>query len=152
MNELPPTMCSKCSRCQRCPSIHPWSSMPLSARRRPILFSSLMTQMSSSLINHINLSITVNSELITISVWFRASKLSLNIKKQLCALSISSQNCDACRSFHYSLIIFLWLKSSKFLGVFVDEHLTWNGHINNISNPNCQEHRGNISHCLFITK
>ena len=81
---------------------------------------------------------TVNSELEKISQWFKANKLSINIKKtkftlfhknsfkdetplKLPALMIGNNNIER--------------KSSiKFLGVMLDEHISWTHHVKTVEN------------------
>ena len=69
---------------------------------------------------------TVNSELEKISQWFKANKLSINIKKtkftlKLPALMVGSNNIE--RTF-----------SIKFLGVMLNEHISWIDHVRTVEN------------------
>ena len=81
---------------------------------------------------------TVNSELENISQWFKANKLSVNIKKtkftlfhknsskndipvKLPALMVGSNNIER-------------TSSIKFLGVMLDEHISWIDHVRTVEN------------------
>lgn len=89
--------------------------------------------------SHENLSVlcdTVNNELDEVSNWFKANKLSLNAKKtNLMFLGTRHQtstinsNCtirlDGC--------ILDRVHEAKFLGITIDENLTWKKHIENVS-------------------
>ena len=76
---------------------------------------------------------TVNIELEKVNIWFKANKLSLNVSKTNYILfhqkrkedylplrlpSLTINNCEINR-----------VTKTKFLGLIVDEHLTWNEHI-----------------------
>ena len=75
-----------------------------------------------------------NNELSLIADWFKANRLSLNLLKTNFVLFRSSRKhlpvLDYSLSIEHSEIS--QVKSAKFLGVHVDEHLTWNVHIHNI--------------------
>ena len=81
---------------------------------------------------------TVNSELEKISQWFKANKLSINIKKtkftlfhknsskndipvKVPALMVGSNNIER-------------ISSIKFLGVILDKHISWIDHVRNVEN------------------
>ena len=74
---------------------------------------------------------TVNSELEKISHWFKANKLSINIKftlfhkdeilLKLLALMIGNNNIER-------------KSSMKFLGVMLDEHISWTDHVGTTEN------------------
>ena len=77
---------------------------------------------------------TLNNELAKVSLWFKSNKLSLNIDKTCFMYFTNSQY----RTVH-NLNIFIDNKpitekqSTKFLGVVLDSHLTWNDHFKKIS-------------------
>jgi len=77
-----------------------------------------------------NLEITVNTELEKINIWFKLNKLSLNVKKTKYIL-FSSKG----KSNHSSLAIKIEnslieeVHNTKFLGVIINQTLTWNDHI-----------------------
>jgi len=83
-----------------------------------------------------NLFMIANHELTLIADWFKANRLSLNLQKTNFVLFRSSRKSLPVSD--YSLSIenseISQVKSAKFLGVHIDEHLTWNVHINNIEN------------------
>ena len=80
----------------------------------------------------------MNKELDNLNEWFRSNKLSLNVDKTKCTFfhkksksddiplklpDLCINNINICRE-----------KSMKFLGVLLDDHLTWTNHINLIEN------------------
>src|SRR6218665_205397 len=79
----------------------------------------------------------VNSELAAIANWFiRANKLSLNVSKTNFIVFHSHRKSIPNQRHVISIDnkAVLQVKSAKFLGVYVDEHLTWKDHIAHISN------------------
>jgi len=83
-----------------------------------------------------NLMDLVNSELATVADWFRANRLSLNLSKTNFIIFRSHRKSIPNQNFNISIDNkpILQVKSTKFLGVYVDEHLTWKQHITQISN------------------
>ena len=72
----------------------------------------------------------LNNELLNIDVWLRCNKLSVNIKKTNYVTFSPSQ-----RKLNHSFFSFggqplIQSNVTKFLGVYLDEHLTWKYHIN----------------------
>src|ERR1043165_4473680 len=79
---------------------------------------------------------TINNELISIAEWFSANRLSLNLEKTNFILFRSHKKiCPPSDSLLLSIngTLISQVSSSKFLGVYIDQHLTWNDHIKNIS-------------------
>jgi len=78
---------------------------------------------------------TVNAELSLAANWFSANKLTLNLDKTNYILFKSHRKSSP--SQHPLLSIngtpLSPVESTKFLGVYVDQHLTWNDHIKSIS-------------------
>jgi ribonuclease P/MRP protein subunit RPP40 len=78
----------------------------------------------------------VNNELIKISKWFKLNKLSLNIKKTSYILFRGKQqvidNTNLCIKIDSMVID--QVEKTKFLGVIINSTLTWEDHINTISN------------------
>src|SRR3984885_15376093 len=78
----------------------------------------------------------VNSELSTAADWFKANRLSLNLNKTSFIIFHSHRKSILMQD----LTIFIdnipiqQVRSTKFLGVYVDENLTWTDHIAHISN------------------
>ena len=71
---------------------------------------------------------TINAELIHINEWIQANKLSLNIKKTKYMLfSNSLKSLPGNIILNHSYIN--RVESTKFLGVFIDEHISWNSHL-----------------------
>ena len=83
-----------------------------------------------------NLMDLVNSELAAVADWFRANRLSLNLTKTNFIIFRSHRKPIPNQNFNISIDNkpILQVKSTKFLGVYVDEHLTWKEHIAHISN------------------
>ena len=81
---------------------------------------------------------TVNNELKNIHEWFKANKLSLNIKKTKFSLFHPSQKSDNLPLILPKLIINNNIISREpvinFLGVLLDENMSWKFHINSIKN------------------
>ena len=75
-----------------------------------------------------------NNEFSLIADWFKANRLSLNLLKTNFVLFRSSRK--RLPVLDYSLSIenseISQVRSAKFLGFHIDEHLTWNVHIHNI--------------------
>ena len=78
-----------------------------------------------------SLETVLNNELQNIDVWLRCNKLSINIKKTNYVIFRPSQ-----KKFNHSFSLFIGGRSliqsnvTKFLGVYIDELLTWKYHIN----------------------
>ena len=81
--------------------------------------------------NPINLSLIVNNELEKIDEWTRANKLSLNIDKTYFSL-ITTKTIRSIPDIIIRNQIISRSKSQKFLGIFVDERLTFKDQINKI--------------------
>ena len=73
---------------------------------------------------------TLNDELRNFDVWLKCNKLSVNLQKTNYIIFKSRQ-----KKLNYNLTLFFGNQSlnrtnlTKFLGVYVDEHLTWKHHI-----------------------
>src|ERR1043165_1920485 len=93
-----------------------------------------------------------NHELTTISSWFRANKLSLNIDKTKFILFRSRRK--LLPAYNYRLTIdgqqIMQTESCKFLGVYLDQNLTWKEHITQISKKLAKNISilSRIRHCL----
>lgn len=77
----------------------------------------------------------LNNELVSVSDWFKANKLSLNLNKTN-YIVFSSHRKPVQHQKGTVLIdntVIPEVTSVKFLGVFIDQHITWNDHINHIS-------------------
>ena len=80
--------------------------------------------------NLYNLICNINYELQVISKWFQVNKLSLNVNKTNFVLFVSPNNLV-----NQVLINGMPIKqvsSAKFLGVYLDEHLTWSDHVKTV--------------------
>ena len=78
---------------------------------------------------------STNEELSKVTEWFKANRLSLNVKKTHFMFFGNKQLPDD-NSSHKLMLDGSYLEqvnSTKFLGLFIDEKLTWNQHISHIS-------------------
>lgn len=77
---------------------------------------------------------TVNQELTKVNTWFKANKLTLNADKSNFIIFKSHRKI---KPVNWSLTLndlpILQVESTKFLGVLIDQHLTWKTHINYIA-------------------
>src|SRR6218665_1108965 len=79
----------------------------------------------------------INNELLLLSEWFRADRPSLNVDK---SCYITSFRTPQKKISHLTNKVMIdgtdieLVSSTKFLGVYIDEHLTWDVHINIIAN------------------
>ena len=78
----------------------------------------------------------LNVELQKISIWFKASKLSLNLTKAKWTLFCSQKKKRLIANDLHMLYIdnFEIVRGTKFLGIFIDENLTWKYHIEHVCN------------------
>src|SRR6218665_2004577 len=77
----------------------------------------------------------MNSELIIIANWFKANRLSLNLEKtNLIIFSSLRKKLSTIKHLYINEIPIVQTRLSKFLGVIVDEHLTWRDHVLAVSN------------------
>ena len=80
------------------------------------------------------LAASLNSELNKLSTWFKANKLSLNLKKTNFMLFKPRQ-----KRYHFPMQICIneqrieQVKETVFLGVVLDEHLSWKPHISQVA-------------------
>ncbi len=79
------------------------------------------------------LSYLVNTETNKVSTWFKANKLSLNIKKTSFILFKSHKRANYKLDLVIDDIKIRQTSQTSFLGAIIDEHLTWNPHINHIT-------------------
>jgi len=77
----------------------------------------------------------VNEELLKIDVWFATNKLTLNLDKTNYILFKSHRKALPTGSFDLRIkdTPIEMVESTKFLGVHIDQHMTWKVHINQIS-------------------
>ena len=89
------------------------------------------------LYNHSNVTTAINNlnmELKNISEWFLSNKLSINLQETNFIIFRSRQNkynCDTPLLFNGSVLN--QVKGAKFLGIYIDENLSWQTHIDNLS-------------------
>jgi len=79
--------------------------------------------------------LTVNSELKKLYDWFRAHKLSLNVKKTNFILFGNKGRRITADSFHIRMdsVLLERVKNIKFPGVHIDSMLNWKLHISKVS-------------------
>jgi hypothetical protein len=77
----------------------------------------------------------LNQELLLLSDWFKANKLSLNLAKTNYIIFCSHMKStpQQKKKVQIDTTDIPQVKSVKFLGVYVDQHLTWNNHIEQIA-------------------
>ena len=79
---------------------------------------------------------TVNAELTLAADWFCANKLTLNLEKTNFIIFKSHRKSgplDNQMSLNINDVPITQVNSTKFLGVYVDQHMTWKEHIHNIA-------------------
>ena len=80
----------------------------------------------------------MNNELENVAIWFKANKLSLNIKKTKFSLFHAPQKKRFIPSTLPKIVIekheITRDRVTKFLGIFLDENITWKTHISHITN------------------
>ena len=82
--------------------------------------------------------IDINDNMIKIKNWFRLNKLSLNVgKTNYMLLGPKSDNVKFSNNITSSIsidtVLITRVKSTKFLGVIIDEKLTWSKHIHYVT-------------------
>ena len=95
---------------------------------------------------------TLNLELNKLSIWFKANKLSLNLKKTKCIVFRPSQrriNCNIVISIDDQHID--RAKETVFLGVILDENLNWKSQISHIATK-VSKSIGIIYKCSFYLR
>ena len=91
-----------------------------------------------------NLVATVNQELQKISLWLRINKLSLNIKKtHFILFHFRQKKISSPVAIYIDKNKLEQVKETKFLGVIINENLTWSDHIDVVSNK-CSKNLGII--------
>ena len=94
----------------------------------------LFTDDTSMFFSHSNpnyLENVLNNELLNIDVWLRCNKLSINIKKtNYVIFSPSQKKLNHSFSLSFGGQPLIQSNVAEFLGVYLDEHLTWKYHIN----------------------
>ena len=100
------------------------------------VFNMLMTPLYMPIKNLSDVANMVNTELECINEWIKLNKLSLNITKtSYMVVSATTRKCD---SNDWKIIIndqsIERVNHTQFLGVIIDDKLTWSQHVNHISN------------------
>lgn len=75
----------------------------------------------------------MNTELLKIAAWFNTNKLSLNSTKTNYILFRSARKIATGKSLYINNSLLSQISSTKFLGVVIDQHLTWKDHISLIT-------------------
>ena len=79
----------------------------------------------------------MNVELGKVGTWFKANKLSLNLNKTNYILFVSSQKMAFFNDYEFSINIdshvINRVSSAKFLGIYIDDQLSWTQHVEYIS-------------------
>ena len=68
----------------------------------------------------------------TLTDWFKANKLTLNLEKTICLLF---QQSGSCKELEITIdtVTIRTSKETKFLGMWLDHHLTWSSHIQKLT-------------------
>ena len=82
----------------------------------------------ASLINILNL------ELVKVSFWFQVNKLSLNSSKSKYMIFSRSPNSTHTEPVKINNTVISKVNSAKFLGIMIDDQLSWSPHITSVSN------------------
>ena len=110
------------------------------------LLSFMFADDTSMLIHGKDVSLLVeemNRELCKVTTWLKVNKLSLNITKTHSILFSNSPNCTGRKNLiEIDGVIIETVNCTKFLGVIVDNKLTWTLHINALCNT-VATHRNN---------
>ena len=86
----------------------------------------------------------MNRELCKVTTWLKANKLSLNITETHSMLFSNSPKCTGRKNLiETDGIIIETVNCTKFIGVIVDNKLTWTQHINEVCNKVAKRHRNN---------
>ena len=86
--------------------------------------------------NSLQLSTNINKELKNIQIWLEINKLSLNVKKTKFMIFHHKQRNieNLIPQLNLNEQIIERVTDFDFLGLTIDQHLTWNGHVQKISN------------------
>ena len=91
----------------------------------------------------------LKKELMNVSDWFNANKLSLHVKRTNYSFFHKSSEKDniPLRLQNLNINGFTVERESSitFLGVWMDENLTWRDHIHTVENKKCKKYRALIS-------
>ena len=96
--------------------------------------TTLLITLNPNNCNPSDLSANINNELKKVSQWLNVNKLSLNIKKSKCMAfhkvdkRMTLPNLTVCNE------TIEYVKCFSFLGIIIDQNLTWKDHINHIGN------------------
>lgn len=100
----------------------------------PIIYAddtTLTTTLNSFLCDNIN--ICLNKELVNISQWLKANKLTLNVNKTKAMIFHTSRRRVTAPDINIDGVNIDWVDHFDFLGIVIDKHLTWNQHIDKIT-------------------
>lgn len=86
----------------------------------------------------------MNGEMVSVLQWIRSNKLSLNVEKTNYIVFSNSRRLTAQPTIFIDGISILQVKSLKFLGVIIDDKLSWREHVNYI--------RGKISRSMGVLR
>ena len=75
----------------------------------------------------------IEQDLILIADWFKANRLTLNLEKTV-YMFFSNVKCSSKPTLEIDKITLEPVECTKFLGMWVDENLNWNTHINKLIN------------------
>ena len=70
----------------------------------------------------------IQDNMLTLTDWLRANKLTLNLEKTICLLFQQSGSCKELE-INIDTVTIRTSKETKFLGMWLDRHLTWSTHV-----------------------
>ena len=76
---------------------------------------------------------SINEDLKLISDWFKANKLTLNLKKTVCMIFNHKTNKAAKIKISIDEVVIPQVNCTKFLGIMIDENLNWQKHLDQLS-------------------
>ena len=95
----------------------------------------------------------IQDDMHTLTDWFRANRLTLNVEKTICLLFQQSGSCKELE-LNIDTVTIKTSKETKFLGMWMDRHLTWSTHIQRLTtklkhNVNLLKHGNRLmtTHC-----
>jgi hypothetical protein len=116
-----------------------------------ILFADDTTVFYSHKDMHI-LCTTLNDELKEVCNWFKANKLSLNAKKtnlMFLGTRFKTKNIDSKNEIYLDGCKLTRVHEAKFLGITIDENLTWKRHVNDVCNK-CSRNIGVLNKLKYF--
>ena len=109
------------------------NDLPLLANKLKIVLFADGTSTIVACPNQVELKFALQKTLADINSWFKANFLSLNMNKTCILYFRNSNSIENTLAIKYMNTSFLNVQSVKFLGLLVDDTLSWDKHINKIA-------------------